>query len=87
LVCQIQNTKEFFKMVMNVEKIRAPSSLSERAYEAIKESILKIDMTQMKDLFTPFGESSTGGQFLKYSDANIEFHELVLKTGEKGTGK
>ena len=154
-------------MVLNVEKIRAPSSLSERAYEAIKESILKIDMTQMKDedhiderglseslgisrtplreainrlvmegylkvvprkgvylvkkskkeiseillvravlegmaarlavkhvtekeiqkmkdLFEPFGESSTGGQFLKYSDANIEFHELVLRTSQCG---
>jgi DNA-binding GntR family transcriptional regulator len=154
-------------MVLNVEKIRAPSSLSERAYAAIKESILKIDMTQikdeghiderglseslgvsrtplreainrlvmegflkivprkgvylvkkskkeiieillvraaleamaarlavkhvtekeiqeMKDLFTPFGESSTGGQFLKYSDANVEFHELVLKTSQCG---
>jgi len=154
-------------MVLNVEKIRAPSSLSERAYEAIKESILKIDMTQMKnedhiderglseslgisrtplreainrlviegflkvlprkgiyvvkktkkeiieilmvraalegmaarlatrhvtdeeiqkmkDLFAPFGESSTRGQSLKYSDANIEFHELVLKTSQCG---
>jgi DNA-binding GntR family transcriptional regulator len=154
-------------MVLNVEKIRVPSSLSERAYEAIKESILKTDVTKvndgdriderglseslgisrtplreainrlvmegflkvvprkgvylvkkskkeiseillvraalegmaarlavkhvtekeiqkMKDLFEPFGESSTGGQFLKYSDANIEFHELVLKTSQCG---
>jgi DNA-binding GntR family transcriptional regulator len=149
-------------MVLNVEKIRVPSSLSERAYEAIKESILKIDITQMKDeghiderglseslgvsrtplreainrlviegflkvvprkgiylvkkskkeiveillvraalegmaarlatkyvtdediqkmkeLFSPFSESSAGGQFIKYSDANIVFHELVLR--------
>ena len=154
-------------MVLNVEKIRAPSSLSERAYEAIKESILKTDVTKvkdgdriderslseslgisrtplreainrlvmegflkvvprkgvylvkkskkeiseillvraalegmaarlavkhvtekeiqkMRDLFEPFGESSTGGQFLKYSDANIEFHELVLKASQCG---
>jgi DNA-binding GntR family transcriptional regulator len=154
-------------MVLTVEKIRAPSSLSERAYEAIKESILKIDMTQMKDedhiderglseslgisrtplreainrlviegflkvlprkgiyvvkktkkeiieillvraalegmaarlatkhvtdeeiqkmreLFSPFCESSSGGQFIKYSDANIVFHELVLRTSQCG---
>jgi DNA-binding GntR family transcriptional regulator len=42
------------------------------------------EIQKMKDLFEPFGESSTGGQFLKYSDANIEFHELVLKTSQCG---
>ena len=149
-------------MVLNVEKIRVPSSLSERAYEAIKESILKTDVTKvndedriderslseslgisrtplreainrlviegflkvlprkgiyvvkktkkeiieillvraalegmaaglatkhvtdeeiqkMKELFEPFCESSSGGRFIKYSDANIVFHELVLR--------
>jgi len=153
--------------VLDVKKIRIPSSLSERAYEAIKESLLKIDVTQMKDedqiderelseslgisrtplreainrlviegflkvvprkgvyvvkkskkeiveillvraalegmaarlatkyvtgveiqkmkeLFSPFGESSMGGQFIEYSDANIEFHELILKTSQCG---
>ena len=153
--------------MLDVKKIRIPSSLSERAYEAIKESLLKIDMTQMKDedrideselseslgisrtplreainrlvvegflkvvprkgvyvvkkskkeiieillvraalegmaarlatkyvtdveiekmkeLFSPFGESNMRGQFIKYSDANIEFHELVLKTSQCG---
>ncbi|UCF83949.1 MAG: GntR family transcriptional regulator [Desulfobacteraceae bacterium] len=151
--------------MLNVKKIRIPSSLSERAYESIKESILKIDVTKVKDeeriderglseslgisrtplreainrlviegflkvvprkgvyvvkkskkeiieillvravlegmaarlatknvtedeiqkmkeLFSPFGESSSGGQFIKYSDANIVFHELVLRTSQ-----
>ena len=36
-------------MVLNVEKIRAPASLGQRAYEAIKESILKIDVTKEKN--------------------------------------
>jgi DNA-binding GntR family transcriptional regulator len=149
-------------VVLNVEKIRVPSSLSERAYEAIKESILKTDVTKvndedriderslseslgisrtplreainrlviegflkvlprkgiyvvkktkkeiieillvraalegmaarlatkhvtdeeiqkMRELFSPFCESSSRGQFIKYSDANIVFHELVLR--------
>jgi DNA-binding GntR family transcriptional regulator len=154
-------------MVLNVEKIRVPTSLSERAYEAIKESILKTDVTKvndedhiderglseslgisrtplreainrlviegflkvlprkgiyvvkktkkeiieillvraalegmaarlatkyvtdeeiqkMRELFSPFCESSSGGQFIKYSDANIVFHELVLRTSQCG---
>jgi DNA-binding GntR family transcriptional regulator len=153
--------------MLDVKKIRIPSSLSERAYEAIKESLLRTDVTQMKNedridergiseslgisrtplreainrlvmegflkvvprkgvyvikktkkeiieillvraalegmaarlateyvtekeiqkmkgLFSPFGESSKEGQFLKYSNANIEFHELVLKTSQCG---
>ena len=153
--------------VLDVKKIRIPTSLSERAYETIKESLLKIDWSQekgenriderelseslgisrtplreainrlvtegflkvvprkgvyvvkkskkeiieillvraalegmaarlatkyvtdiniqnMRAFFLPFGESSTGGQFIKYSDANIEFHELVLKTSQCG---
>jgi DNA-binding GntR family transcriptional regulator len=153
--------------MLDVKKIRIPSSLSERAYEAIKESLLQTDVTQMKNkdridergiseslgisrtplreainrlvmegflkvvprkgvyvvkktkkeiieillvraalegmaarlatkyvtekeiqkmkgLFSTFGESSKEGQFLKYSNANIEFHELVLKTSQCG---
>lgn len=153
--------------MLDVKKIRIPPSLSERAYEAIKEGLLKIDWTQkkaedriderelseslgisrtplreavnrlvtegflrveprkgvyvvkkskkeiieillvraalegmaarlatryvtdmviqkMREFFLPFGESSTGGQFIKYADANIEFHELVLKTSHCG---
>ena len=153
--------------MLEVKKIRIPSSLSERAYEAIKESLLRTDVTQtknedridergiseslgisrtplreainrlvmegflkvvprkgvyvvkktkkeiieillvraalegmaarlatkyvtekeiqkMKGLFSAFGESSKEGQFLKYSNANIEFHELVLKTSQCG---
>ena len=153
--------------MLDVKKIRIPSSLSERAYETIKESLLKIDVTKEKDedriderglseslgisrtplreainrlviegflkvvprkgiyvvkkskreiieillvraalegmaarlatkyvteneiqkmreLFSPFGESTTGGQFIKYSDANIVFHELVLRTSHCG---
>lgn len=154
-------------MDLNVEKIRTPSSLSERAYEAIKESILETDVTKvndedriderglseslgisrtpvreainrlviegflkvlprkgiyvvkktkkeileillvravlegmaarlatehvtdeeiqkMKELFLPFSESSSGGRFIKYADANIVFHELVLRTSQCG---
>jgi DNA-binding GntR family transcriptional regulator len=153
--------------MLEVRKIRIPSSLSDRAYEAIKESLLKTDVNQMKNedrlderriseslgisrtplreaisrlvmegflkvvprkgvyvvkktkeeiieillvraalegmaarlatkyvtekeiqkmkgLFSPFGESSKEEQFLEYSNANIEFHELVLKKSHCG---
>lgn len=154
-------------MVLDVEKIRVPSSLSERAYEAIKESLLKMDWPQMtnedriderglaerlgvsrtplreavnrlvtegflkvvprkgiyvvkktkkeiieillvratlegmaarlatkyvtdeeiqkmKELFSPFSTWNKEGQFLKYSNANIKFHELVLQISRCG---
>jgi DNA-binding GntR family transcriptional regulator len=153
--------------MLEVKKIKIPTSLSERAYEAIKESLLKTDVTQtkiedridergmseslgisrtplreainrlvmegflkvvprkgvyvvkktkkeiieilsvravlegmaarlatkyvtqkqiqrMRGLFSPFGESSREEQFLEYSDANVEFHELVLKISQCG---
>jgi DNA-binding GntR family transcriptional regulator len=38
----------------------------------------------MKELFLPFSESSSGGRFIKYADANIVFHELVLRTSQCG---
>ena len=38
----------------------------------------------MKGLFSPFDESGKEGLFLRYSNANIEFHELVLKTSQCG---
>lgn len=154
-------------MILKIAKIKAPSSLSERAYQAIKESLLETDVAQisdgeriderelaqrlgvsrtplresinrlamegflrivprkgiyvvkktrdeiieillvraalegmaarlatqyvteneierMRDMFSPFNEKITKKQFVKYSDANIEFHELVLKTSRCG---
>jgi len=153
--------------MLAVKKIKIPTSLSERAYEAIKESLLKADVTQIKNedridergmseslgisrtplreainrlviegflkvvprkgiyvvkktkkevieillvravlegmaarlatkyvtekqiqkmrgLFSPFGESNKEERLLKYSDANIEFHELILKISQCG---
>lgn len=36
-------------MVLKVKKIEAPASLSEMAYEAIKESLLRMDFSQLPD--------------------------------------
>ena len=41
--------RNFSKMVLNVEKIKTPSSLSERAYEAIKETLLETDLAEISD--------------------------------------
>lgn len=154
-------------MVFDVEKIEAPSSLSEMAYLAIKESLLRRDLSavdgetpiderglaeklgisrtplreainrltvegflkvvprkgiyvvkktkqeiieillvrsvleglaarlathyltdeqiqEMKDIFAPFHERNIKKNFLKYSDANIRFHELVLQISRCG---
>jgi DNA-binding GntR family transcriptional regulator len=154
-------------MVLDVAKIKTPSSLSERAYEAIKETLLETDLAEisdeeriderglaqrlgvsrtplreaitrlamegflrivprkgvyvvkrskneiieillvraalegmaarlatrhvtekdierMKGLFSPFDQSIKRRQLLKYSEANIEFHELVLKASQCG---
>ena len=154
-------------MILQVEKIRTPSSLSQQVYAAIKESLLQTDLAdisdearlderelaerlgvsrtplreainrlvmegflkvvprkgvyvvkksrneiieillvraalegmaarlatrhvtdkgiqRMKRIFSPFDQSNIQGQFLKYSDANIDFHELVLRTSQCG---
>ncbi len=37
------------------------------------------DILRMKQIFLPFDASNIKRQFLKYSNANIKFHELVLR--------
>ena len=38
------------------------------------------EIEKMRSIFSSFDPSQMKGQYLKYSDANIEFHELVLET-------
>ncbi|MCP4665971.1 MAG: GntR family transcriptional regulator [Deltaproteobacteria bacterium] len=42
------------------------------------------DIEKMKGIFSRFDPSNMKGQFLQYSDANIAFHELVLKISRCG---
>ncbi len=42
------------------------------------------EIEKMNGIFSHFDPSKMKGQFLEYSDANIEFHELVIKTSQCG---
>jgi DNA-binding GntR family transcriptional regulator len=42
------------------------------------------EIKMMRGIFSSFNPSNMKGKYLKYSDANIEFHELVLETSRCG---
>lgn len=43
------------------------------------------DIKRMKQLFLPFDSSNINNQLLKYSNANVKFHELILQLSGCGT--
>jgi DNA-binding GntR family transcriptional regulator len=74
--------KKTKKEVIEILLVRA--ALEGMAARLATQFVTEKEIRKMKGLFEPFGESSKEEHFLQYSDANIEFHELVLKTSHCG---
>lgn len=72
--------KKSKKEIIEILLVRAV--LEGMAARLATKNVTEDEIQKMKELFSPFGESSSGGQFIKYSDANIVFHELVLRTSQ-----
>ena len=74
--------KKTKKEILEILLVRAV--LEGMAARLATEHVTDEEIQKMKELFLPFSESSSGGRFIKYADANIVFHELVLRTSQCG---
>jgi len=68
--------------VLEILLIRA--ALEGMAARLAVKYVTEKDIEKMRSIFSYFDPAKMKGQYLKYSDANIEFHELVLKTSRCG---
>jgi DNA-binding GntR family transcriptional regulator len=65
-----------------IEILLVRSALEGMAAGLAAKWATKEDIRKMRSLFSPFNRAKTGEAgkiFLKYSEANIEFHELIFK--------
>jgi len=62
-----------------VEILLVRSALEGLAARLAAINVSEEDIIRMKQIFLPFDASNIKRQFLKYSNANIKFHELVLR--------
>ena len=67
-----------------IEILLVRAALESMAARLATRYVTKKNINEMKRIFSPFNRSNIKGQFLEYSNANIEFHELVLKTSQCG---
>jgi DNA-binding GntR family transcriptional regulator len=70
------------KEILEILLVRA--ALEGMAARLAATFVTQKEIEKMKGIFSYFDPSKINGQFLDYSDANIEFHELVLKTSRCG---
>jgi len=70
------------KEVIEILLVRA--ALEGMAVRLAAKNMTGKDIEQMKKLFSPFKPSTVKNQSLKYSDANIKFHEMVLQGSQCG---
>jgi len=67
-----------------IEILLVRSVLEGLAARLATKNITEKDIQRMRQIFRPFDASNIKTQFLKYSDANIKFHELVLRISQCG---
>jgi DNA-binding GntR family transcriptional regulator len=67
-----------------IEILLVRAALEGMAARLATKYVTQKDTEKMKSLFQPFKQSIKKNQYLKYSDANIDFHELVLKISRCG---
>lgn len=67
-----------------IEILMVRAALEGMAARLAAENVTKKEIQMMKDIFSPFKTSNLEKHLLKYSDANIKFHELILKISKCG---
>ncbi len=72
--------KKSKKEIIEILLVRA--ALEGMATRLAVKHITKKEIQRMKAIFSPFNTSNMHGQFSKYADANIVFHELVLRSSQ-----
>lgn len=61
-----------------VEILLVRAALEGMAARLATQHLNESDLNKMQDLFAPFDPATVKDQSLKYSDANIRFHEMVI---------
>jgi len=67
-----------------VEILLVRAALEGMAARLATKHVTEKDVVRMKKIFSTFHPSKIKGQYLRYADANIAFHELVLNTSRCG---
>lgn len=72
--------KKSKKEIIEILLVRA--ALEGMAARLATKYVTEKEIKRMKKIFSSFSPSNMKGQYLRYSDANIEFHELVLRLSQ-----
>jgi len=67
-----------------IEILMVRAALEGMAARLAVEFVTERDIERMRKIFASFNPPNMKGKYLKYSDANIQFHELVLETSRCG---
>jgi len=67
-----------------IEILLVRSALEAMAARLTAKHATAEEIQMMKDVFSPFNQYNIIEKYLEYSDANIRFHELVLRTSRCG---
>src|SRR5437868_2489039 len=66
-----------------IVRIAPETSFKNKAYEALKEAILKMDISALRDFFRNFSKDRLPQDHVEeYSKANIAFHQALISLSE-----
>lgn len=65
-----------------IEILLVRAALEGMAARLATKYVTKKDIQRMKEIFSPFDPSNVKEKSLKYSDANVKFHELVIQLSQ-----
>ncbi len=68
-----------------IEILLTRAALEGMAVRLATENVNSEDIEVLKDIILSFDPSDLKNQFLRYSDADIKFHELILQISQCGT--
>ncbi len=67
-----------------IEILLVRAALEGMAARLAAQYVTKTDIKKMKAVFSRFDPLNMDGKYAEYADANIEFHEFILKTSRCG---
>jgi len=62
-----------------LKRLNANVSFRDQAYAALKQAILDADIIALRHMFDEFNNSTPAEHINEYSDANIAFHQAIIR--------